>query len=230
MKTIGLIGGMSWESSARILPHHQPGASATGSAAALGAMPDVVGRLRRDRGAAARGALGRGGAGAWRARRSGWSAAAPTSVLICTNTMHRMADEIAAARRRSRCCTSPIRRPSASGAPGIGASACSAPPSRWSRTSTRAGSAPERARRAGARRGGPSAGPSGDLRRAGARAGRAGSRDAYRAMITRLVERGAEGDHPRLHRDHAAGRARGQPRCRCSTPRPSMPRPPWSMR
>jgi aspartate racemase len=38
------------------------------------------------------------------------------------------------------------------------------------------------------------------------------SREVYRAVIQRLVERGRAGDHPGLHRDHAADRRGRQPR------------------
>ena len=120
--------------------------------------------------------------------------------------MHRMADEIAAARaipllHIADPTAERIRRPASA------ASACSAPPSPWSRTSTRAGWSsaiglevlvPEEADRAVVHRIIYDELVAGMRRRRLARGLPRGHRAAGR--------RGAAGDHPGLHGDHAAGR------------------------
>ena len=60
-------------------------------------------------------------------------------VLLCTNTMHLMADASCRRPSRSRCSISPIRPPRRSRRRDSAKSVCSARRSRWSRTSTRDG-------------------------------------------------------------------------------------------
>ncbi len=134
-KVIGLIGGMSWESSAeyyRII--NQTVRARLGglrSARCLmwsfdfGEIEALQHAGRWDDAAAemiaAAQRLERGGA---------------DFVVICTNTMHRMADQVQAAIALP---LLHIADPTAERikAPGCGRSACSAPPSPWSRISTR---------------------------------------------------------------------------------------------
>ena len=137
MRTIGLIGGMSWESSAeyyRIInqeTNRRLGGVHSAQCLMYSVDFDAIKQLQHEgdwdrlaeamKDAAIR--LERGGA---------------DFIVLCTNTMHRVADAIRIDRRASRCSTSPIPPRSGSRPPASGAWACSARPSPWSRTSIRA--------------------------------------------------------------------------------------------
>ena len=192
MKTIGLIGGMSWESSAvyyRILNreiarrlgglHSARCVMLSVDFAEIAALQeadawDEAGRLL-----------------AADARRL--EAAGAELLLLCANTMHRVADAVEAA----------ISIPLLHLADATAASVRQAGMTTVGLLGTRlhhgAGLLPRPPRRAprpagaDARGGGPGAGPPGDLRGAGPRRADDGSRTELRRMIAELADRGAEG-------------------------------------
>ena len=97
MKRIGLLGGMSWESSAE---YYRLVNEATRDR--LGGLHSADCLMRSvdfaaDRAAPARGPLGGGGRACWPRRRGALVAAGAELIVLCTNTMHKVADAITAA-------------------------------------------------------------------------------------------------------------------------------------
>lgn len=138
MRTIGLIGGMSWESTAeyyRILnerTRERLGGLHSARCVLFSVDFALIEELQvRGRWAEAGEVL----AGAARAL----EAAGADLLLICTNTMHKVADQVEAA-TSSRCCTSRTPRRPPSGPRGCGGWGCWARRSPWSRSSTGAAS------------------------------------------------------------------------------------------
>ena len=96
MKTIGLIGGMSWESTAHYYRHPQPRDRAPLRRPALGAGHRPLGGFRPDRGDAARRRLGGRGRHP-RRHRATLEAQGAGIIGLATNTMHICAPQIIAA-------------------------------------------------------------------------------------------------------------------------------------
>ena len=138
MKRIGLLGGMSWESTIEYYRLVNELVARAPRRAALGRLPAAQRRLRRHRGAAARGPLGGGGRACSRARRRQLEAAGAELLVLCTNTMHKLAPQIDG---RDRDPVRPHRRHDrrrGQARRARRASACSRPRTRWSRSSTSA--------------------------------------------------------------------------------------------
>ena len=81
----------------RVLPAGQRGGARPARRPALRRLPAALGRLRDDRGAAARGPLGRGRRACSPARPRALEAAGAELLVLCTNTMHKVADAITGA-------------------------------------------------------------------------------------------------------------------------------------
>ena len=190
MKTIGLIGGMSWESTAIYyrLANELVRDRLGGLHSARIVMTSVdfaeIEELQ------ATGQWDRAGE-LLAAEAARLEAAGADLLVLCTNTMHKVADTIEAAISIPLLHLGDVTADAVRAA-GLPRSACSAPPSRWSRTSTGPAGVP-RARRCSSRRGRPGAGAPGHLRRAVP--GR-GARRVARGLprrLDRLVARGAQG-------------------------------------
>ncbi len=142
----------------------------------------------------------------------GWSGAGPDFMVLCTNTMHRCAEAIIGGGHARPCCTSPTRRREAITRAGftrvglLGTAFTMEQDFYKRRLAERFGldvlvpEAEDRAHRA-----------RDHLSRAGGRTGRGRPRaPAYREVIQRLIDRGAEAIILGCTEDHAAGLGRGQ--------------------
>ena len=117
MKRIGLLGGMSWESTIEYYRLVNELVARAARRAAFGRLPAAQRRLRRHRGAPARGPLGRGGRSA-RARGAGSSRPPAPSCSCCARTRCTSSRRRSRPRSASRSSTSPTRPPTPSSAPG----------------------------------------------------------------------------------------------------------------
>ncbi len=138
LKTIGLIGGLSWESSAEyyrmINEAVKQRLGGLHSAQTLMFSFDFAEIERLQHAGDWDAATARMIDAAQRLERGG-----ADLLLICSNTMHRMAQDVQADPSASRSCTSPTRLPSASRRRVCSASGYSARATRWSRTSIAGG-------------------------------------------------------------------------------------------
>ena len=100
MTTIGLIGGMSWESTAvyGTASGNEGAAGPSRAGCASSRRAAAFGRFRSDRRDAGEGRTGpQENRGAGRERRGASNRAGPRCLVLCTNTMHKVADQIIAA-------------------------------------------------------------------------------------------------------------------------------------
>ena len=194
MRKIGLLGGMSWESTALYYRDPQRGGARAPRRLPLGAAcccpPSTSPRSRPCRPRA----TGTRPAALLAAEAAALEAAGAECVVLCTNTMHKVADAIEAAVGVPLLHIADVTADAVRGAGLSTGSRCSARGSPWSRPSC--ADRLRHARRRGARPAGrgPRARARGDLRRARATASCATSRGRRTSTwCERLVADGAEG-------------------------------------
>ena len=204
MKTIGLVGGVSWESTAQYyrIINQEMRQRLGGHHSARLLLHSVD--LRRSSNSSI-GEIGAGVARTMTLAAQSLERGGADFFLLCSNTMHRVAGEVVASAAIPMLHMVDVVGEAITGA-GIGRIGLLAPASPWKRISTRAICGTSSVWRCWCltMRAAQLANDvifneliSGKILPA--------SRQAYREIIARLVDRGAEGSHSGLHRDHAAG-------------------------